>query len=179
MEAHPRVQLHLVFALEPITERLHVLEHVEARVCGAACSVLVCHRVAEACQQALLVALHDSAAEPMNCLRAFLLESVLHFHLVLCVQPFQIRLGLKQVAATDQDGHLATFGGLRAPAGRRRREDVCSGGRQKRVGRFRRRGHNRHFPCKRGGNRLQVRQHLGGGLIALGRRFRHGPGNDS
>ena len=59
-----------MFTSEPFAESLHVIEDVEARVCGAARSVLVSHRVAEACQHALLIALHDGATEPMRVARS-------------------------------------------------------------------------------------------------------------
>jgi len=81
---------------------------------GAACGVLEGHWIAETGQQTLLVTLHDDTVKPMYCLRAFLLEAMLHLDLILCVKSFQIGFGLKQVAAADQEGHLATFGGLRS-----------------------------------------------------------------
>ena len=121
VDADPRIQLQLVFAAEPLAEGLHVLEDAEAGPCGAACGVLVGHRVAEARQQPLLVALHDRPVEPAHGLLAGLLEGPQHLGLVLRVEVLQVRLGLEQVAAADQDGHLAALGLAGAAAGRGRR----------------------------------------------------------
>ena len=124
MDADPRIQLQLVFAAEPHAEGLHLLEDAEAGPCGASCGVLVGHRVAEARQQPLLVTLHDGAVERAHGLLACPLEGPQHLGLVLRVAVFQVRLGLEQVAAADQDGHLPTLGlagarldeaGVRAP----------------------------------------------------------------
>jgi len=59
VKADPRVQLQLVLAPDTLTEALQVLEEAQGGPRGAACSVLVSHRVAEAHQHTLLVALHD------------------------------------------------------------------------------------------------------------------------
>ena len=119
VKADPRVQLQLVFAAELLAEGLQVLEEAEAGPCGAACAVLVSHRVAEAHQQTLLVALHDRPVKPAHRLLAGLLEGPQHLGLILRVE-LQIRLGLKQVAAADQDGHLAALGLAGAAPGRGR-----------------------------------------------------------
>ena len=121
VDADPRIQLQLVFAAEPLAEGLQVLEDAEAGQRGAACGVLVGHRVAEAGQQPLLVALHDRPVEPANGLLAGLLEGPQHLGLVLRVEVLQVRLGLEQVAAADQDGHLPALGLAGAAAGRGRR----------------------------------------------------------
>ena len=76
----------VVFAAELLAEGLQVLEDAEAGPCGAACGVLVGHRVAEARQQPLLVALHDRPVEPAHGLLAGLLEGPQHLGLVLRVE---------------------------------------------------------------------------------------------
>ena len=123
VNADPRIQLQLVFAAEPLAEGVQVLEDAEAGPRGAVRGVLVGHRVAEAGQQPLLVALHDRPVELAHRLLAGLLERPQHLGLVLRVEVLQIRLGLEQVAAADQDGHLAALGLAGAAAGgcRRRR----------------------------------------------------------
>ena len=87
VEADPRIQLQLVFAAELLAEGLHVLEEAEAGLGGAACGVLVGHRVAEARQQPLLVALHDRPVEAAHRLLAGLLEGPQHLGLILRVEP--------------------------------------------------------------------------------------------
>jgi hypothetical protein len=59
---------------ELAAEGLYIVQEAEARPCGAARGVLVGHRVAEARQQPLLVALHDRPIEVPNRLLARLLE---------------------------------------------------------------------------------------------------------
>src|SRR5439155_9514753 len=83
--------------------------------------ILVSHRVAEARQQPLLVTLHDRPIEVPNRLSARLLESQHDLRLILRVEA-QVRFRLKEIAATDQDGHLATFGLAGAAAVRPWRE---------------------------------------------------------
>src|SRR4029077_13246381 len=82
--------------------------------------VLVSNRVAEADQQALLVTLHDRPAQPARGLIAGLLEAPQHLGLVLGVEALQIRLGVKEVTATDKDGNLAVLGLARPAPGRGR-----------------------------------------------------------
>ena len=86
VDADPRIQLQLVLAAEPLAEGLQVLEDAEAGPCGAACGVLVGHRVAEARQQPLLVALHDRPVERPHGLLAGLLEGPQHLGLILRVE---------------------------------------------------------------------------------------------
>ena len=105
----------------------------EAGPRGAVCGVLVGHRVAEAGQQPLLVALHDRPVEPAHGLLAGLLEGPQHLGLVLRVEVLQIRLGLEQVAAADQDGHLPALGLAGAAAGRGRRQDDAAAMRPSRT----------------------------------------------
>ena len=76
----------VVSAAEPLAEGLQVVEEAEAGPGGAACGVLVGHRVAEARQQPLLVALHDRPIEPAHGLLAGLLEGPQHLGLVLRVE---------------------------------------------------------------------------------------------
>jgi hypothetical protein len=113
-----------VIAAKPLTERLQVIEDAEARLCGSTRAVLVGNRVAEADQQALLVTLHDRPAQPARGLFAGLSEAPQHLGLILCVEALQVRLGVKQVIATDKDGHLAVLGLAHPVPGRRRRHGL-------------------------------------------------------
>ena len=117
VDADPRIQLQLLSAAEPLAQGLQVLQEAEAGQGGAACGVLVGHRVAEAGQQPLLVALHDRPIESENGLLAGLLEGPQHLGLVLGVEVLQVRLGFEQAAAADQDGHLPALGLAGAAAG--------------------------------------------------------------
>ena len=74
MDAYPRIEFQPVFAAEPRAEGLHLPEDAEAGPNGASCGVLEGHRVAEACQQPLLVTLHDGAVEGAHGLLACSLE---------------------------------------------------------------------------------------------------------
>ena len=122
MNADPWIQFQLWYALDSLAQGLQVLEEVEAGSCGADCSVFVGHRIAEAHQQPLLVALDDRPVEPAHRLLAGLLKGSLHLGLVLRVEVFQIRVGLEQFAATDQHSHLPALGfadGVASGRGRR------------------------------------------------------------
>ncbi len=124
MEADPRRRLKVMCVEELPAKSLYIVEEPETRPCSAARGVLVGHRVAEARQQPLLVALHDRPVEVPNRLLARLLEGPKNLGLILCFEP-QVRLGLEQVAPADQYGHLAALGIARAAPRRRRRQWVC------------------------------------------------------
>ena len=99
-------------------------EEAEADTRGAACAVLVSDRVAEARQQPLLVTLHDRAVEPEHDLLAGALEGPQHVGLVLRLEVPQIGIGLEEVAAADQDGHLPALSLAGATPGGGRRVGV-------------------------------------------------------
>jgi hypothetical protein len=94
---------------QPLAQGFHVLQEAQAGSCGAACAILESNRITEAHQQTLLVTLHDGPFKPLHSVLAGLLEGAQHLGLILRFE-LQIRLGLEQAAAANQDGHLAAFG---------------------------------------------------------------------
>ena len=119
VDADPRAQLQLLLAAEPPAQGVQLLQDDEPGPRGAVRGVLVGHRVAEAGQQPLLAALHDRPVAPADGLLAGLLEGPHHPGLALRVEILQVRLGLEQAAAADQDGHLPALGVAGAAAERR------------------------------------------------------------
>ncbi len=123
-------------------------------VCAARRGVLEGHRVAEAHQHALIVALNDRPVESAHGLLASLLEVSQHVGLSLRVEILQVGVGLEQFAAADQDRHLAALGLAGAGSGR----GMC-------LGAWPRWGRGRRV-------RLAHEYHVGG---SPGRRRANGP----
>ena len=116
----PRIQVQRVATIRRLFRPLHRVEDRAAGPGGAAGGVLVRDREPVAGQQPLVGALHDRAAELTHRFFAPVLERPQHTGLFLRVE-FQVGVGLKHLAASDQHGQLTTLGVARGTPGHGRR----------------------------------------------------------
>jgi hypothetical protein len=102
-----------------MTEKVELLKYANAGLTGAARSVLIGHRIAEARQQPSYTAPYQGSTEAANDLAASLRKRSQHTGLIFRIQVIKIRLRLKEVAAADHNGdlsklRLASTGGNRS-----------------------------------------------------------------
>ena len=110
MEANPRFDVDGVSHHQLPADRLEILDDAKAGCRGAPGRVLVGDRIAEARQQAVLVAFHDDAVQALHRSLAGLLERPEHAGLIFSVQLFQEQIGREQAAAAGEYRHLTPFG---------------------------------------------------------------------
>ena len=156
--------------MSPVLSRaLHVTLHDrEAGSGSAAGGVLVRHREPEARQQPLVAALHDGAPELSDRLFARFLEVPQQTGLILRVE-CQVRIGLEDVAASDQHSQLAALG-FAAGTPARGRRGVRSSGRRRCRGWLDRRLLRRRR-CRRQ-HAAQVLGEVGGRRVPIPLAFR-------
>ena len=109
MDANPKASRSklLVSRTELVAERLQVVEHAQASLCGPLGSVLTGNWVAKTHHEPLVVVLDDGAVKSVCHRLARKPKARQRPGLVLRVEVLLVGIGHKQFASTDQDRDLA------------------------------------------------------------------------